>query len=219
MSDLKQPTPPSRGLSSASSDTLAAEPNFQAPLPAKNREDVHKLARQITRLSLHPSRPGDHEIESVFDATPGGPLDPSSANFNARTWAKAITHLIAKNSERSPGRTAGVAFKDLNAHGFGSNADYQKTVSNFGFVLLDGVKRLLGKKDGRVEILKNLDGVVRNGEMLVVLGPPGSLVDPFFSTQTQHVCYLIPDELHLKFVSPAVARLSSKVLLGRQMVS
>lgn len=36
------------------------------------------------------------------------------------------------------------------------------------------LKKLLGRDKKRIDILKELEGVVPNGEMLCVLGPPGS---------------------------------------------
>ena len=71
--------------------------------------------------------------------------------------------------------SAGVSFRNLNATGYGSAADYQKTVGNVFFQGIDLVKSLVSKNKGRkVEILKDFDGLIRKGEMLVVLGPPGS---------------------------------------------
>lgn len=35
-------------------------------------------------------------------------------------------------------------------------------------------RKLFGKgKPGKIDILRNMEGVVNHGEMLVVLGPPG----------------------------------------------
>jgi len=44
---------------------------------------------------------------------------------------------------------------------------------NVALEVIGGVKSLLGNKGQRINILKNLEGIVHNGEMLVVLGPPG----------------------------------------------
>lgn len=72
-------------------------------------------------------------------------------------------------------RTAGVAYRNLNVFGFGSATDYQKSVGN---VLLESVgliRQVLGMaKKRRIDILRGFEGLVHAGEMLVVLGPPGS---------------------------------------------
>ncbi len=70
-------------------------------------------------------------------------------------------------------RTAGIAFRNLNVHGFGSDTGYQQTVGTFPLAVIGGIKTLLGKKQRRIDILKGFDGLVEAGEMLVVLGPPG----------------------------------------------
>lgn len=138
---------------------------------------VHALARRYTQQSTL-STTG----QNPFSATPGSPLDPNGEHFNARAWAKAMLHTQLEDSEAPPVRTAGVAFRNLNVHGFGSDTDYQKSVGN---VWLEGpgfARKLMGNKGRKIEILQSLDGLVEAGEMLVVLGPPGSGCSTFLKT-------------------------------------
>ena len=68
-----------------------------------------------------------------------------------------------------------VAFRDLSVHAFGRKTDYQRTISNFIPASLSmAIHRLLRKPDFRIDILHELDGVIQSGEMLLVLGNPGS---------------------------------------------
>jgi ATP-binding cassette subfamily G (WHITE) protein 2 (PDR) len=93
-----------------------------------------------------------------------------------------------------PTRTAGVSFRDLNVHGFGSDTDYQKSVGN---VWLEGpglLRKVMGNKGRQIDILQHCDGLVEAGEMLVVLGPPGSGCSTFLKT--------ITGETHGFFVDP-----------------
>jgi ATP-binding cassette subfamily G (WHITE) protein 2 (PDR) len=84
--------------------------------------------------------------------------------------------MVSHKKDRSPHPNAGVSFRNLNVHGFGSLTDYQK---DFGNVLLEGVgwaQKMTGKGQNRIQILKEFDGLVKEGEMLgrlVVLGSPG----------------------------------------------
>lgn len=86
-------------------------------------------------------------------------------------------HLQSRNPETYIPRTAGVAYKNLNVYGFGQATDYQKTVGNITLEVIGMAKRLFGAgKAQKIEILRDFEGVVKPGEMLVVLGPPGRLV-------------------------------------------
>jgi len=133
-------------------------------------EDVHNLARKFTSQS-HQSVYNENPFEAPEDSR----LNPNSPNFSARAFAKSLLNLQARDPEKWKQRTAGFAFKDLNVYGFGSDTDYQKSVGNVLLEVSGAVKKLIGsEKPRKIDILQHLDGVVHNGEMLVVLGPPGS---------------------------------------------
>jgi len=145
-----------------------------------SKEGIRELARQWTRRSTA-SEAGAH-YQDPFQTEAGSPLDPNSDNFNPRAWAKSMLKLVESDNEHFKNRKAGVCFKNLSAHGFGSGADFQATVSNLGWQLWGMAQKLLGKKERRINILQNFDGVVEAGEMLVVLGPPGSGCSTFLKT-------------------------------------
>ncbi|KAL6915284.1 hypothetical protein FSST1_006779 [Fusarium sambucinum] len=131
-------------------------------------EELAQLARQYTSNTQN--------LDSTLFPTPSEPcLDPQSPEFNARKWAQAFFNLRNNNSSGVKLRTAGVAFRDLGVHGFGTATDYQKTVGNIIFDSVTWFKRvILQQKQQRIDILRNLEGVVYHGEILAVLGPPGS---------------------------------------------
>ncbi|KAI6748140.1 hypothetical protein HG531_008682 [Fusarium graminearum] len=142
--------------------------------PDVHNENVMQLARQLTKRST--AAPG-----TLFPQA-DGPLNPSSPIFNAKKWAKAFYQLRTDTSEGNPPRTTGVAFRNLNVFGFGSDTDFQKSVGNVFLEAGTLVKKLLHDKQRRVDILQNLEGVVQSGEMLAVLGPPGSGCSTFLKT-------------------------------------
>lgn len=154
------------------------------------REDaVHQLARRLTVQSQQSS-----SHANPFNAAPGSALDPQGENFNARAWTKAMLNLQLSDENAPPIRTAGIAFRDLNVHGFGTDADFQKSVGN---IWLEGVslyKKIRGDKGRKINILRNLDGLVEAGEMLVVLGPPGSGCSTFLKTITGETHGFFVDE-------------------------
>lgn len=108
-------------------------------------------------------------------------LDPDSSSFNARHWMKS---LLAKHDvERYPRRAGGFAFCDLNVHGFGADTNHQKTVWTVMSEVFSPLRKALGKSNAKpIHILRNLEGFVDSGEMLVVLGPPGSGCSTFLKT-------------------------------------
>ncbi|KAK1638063.1 ABC-transporter extracellular N-terminal-domain-containing protein, partial [Colletotrichum phormii] len=109
-----------------------------------------------------------------------GPLDPFGDNFDAREWAKSFYRLRSDSCEV---RKAGVAFRKLNVSGYGSDTAFQTTVGNAWWLkAAGGMRGLLRIKRQQVRILHDLEGVVNDGEMLCVLGPPGSGCSTFLRT-------------------------------------
>ncbi|KAL5338821.1 ABC drug exporter AbcA [Aspergillus crustosus] len=157
---------------------LEAE-NGPGPSVGKREEEVHQLARHFTEQSTA-STAG--QGQNPFAAEPGSILDPTGEKFNARAWCKAMLQMHTEDNKAHPLRTLGVAFRDLNVHGFGSDTDFQKSVGNVWFEVLGMAKRALGQKQRKIQILQNLEGLVEAGEMLMVLGPPGSGCSTFLKT-------------------------------------
>ncbi|KAI8247772.1 ZEB2-regulated ABC transporter 1 [Colletotrichum sp. SAR 10_77] len=163
---------PSTSDSVSNSATTVAEKEWVKHEDAAEQEErmnneVLQLARRFTTQSH--GTPG-----ALFPVPAEGPLNPASPNFNARKWAKAFYDIRTDTSEGNPPKTTGIAFKDLNVFGFGTSTDYQKSVGNVFLEAATMVKKLAGAKEQRIDILHDLEGVVHSGEMLAVLGPPGS---------------------------------------------
>ncbi|KAF9767044.1 hypothetical protein IL306_000446 [Fusarium sp. DS 682] len=141
-------------------------------------EQISNLARQLSRVSTTAGA----ELHA-FSPQPGTKLDPNSPNFDPRAWVKAFVRLVESDAGSAPPRSLGVAFKNLNVYGWGSGAEHQKTIVDYP---IDVVKYLVdlvgGGKKRRVDILRNFEGVVDEGELLLVLGPPGSGCSTFLKT-------------------------------------
>ena len=138
-------------------------------------KEVHQLARRMTEQSITNG-------QNPFEAPKGSILDPHSENFSSRAWAKSLLQLQSRDPEKYPTRTAGIAFRNLSVHGFGAATDYQKTVSNIFLEAVGLARRVAGTGQRKINILRNFDGLLNSGEMLMVLGPPGSGCSTFLKT-------------------------------------
>lgn len=139
---------------------------------AEDMEDeIEELARRLTRASTT----AESEIHAL-NPEPGTRLDPKSPTFNARAWVKAFVRLSESDPHSAPSRSLGVAFRNLNVFGWSGGAEYQKSAGNVLFGAVSSLARLLSgnNKRRRIDILRNFEGVVEEGELLLVLGPPGS---------------------------------------------
>lgn len=128
----------------------------------QQEQEVLELVRKYTSQSTQ------HNHGSPFDAPEGSRLDPKSDSFRARNWAKSFYEL-RYSSDEALARVAGFAFQGLNVNGKGSPTDFQSTVGNTILKL----PALFGRGSQKIEILRDLDGLVLPGEQLCVLGPPG----------------------------------------------
>lgn len=135
------------------------------------------LARSMSHASAQSSLCAQHpsgDINPFIDSESDPELNPHNENFNLRKWMKSILRITSRDPERYPRRTAGVSFRNLNVHGYGTAADYQADVANVWLKAYGIVKRLVGFDEKvRIDILRNFEGLVKSGEMLVVLGRPG----------------------------------------------
>lgn len=158
-------------------------------------EIVRDLARRYTRASTYSGVEGN-----PLQPEPDSIMDPNGANFKPRAWAKAMLRQREEQNDRFLGRTAGVAFKNLSAYGFGTDTDYQKTVFNVPLQLTGVVRKLMKSGQRRIDILRNFDGLIRAGEMLVVLGPPGSGCSTFLKTLTGETHgYTVDKDSHVNY--------------------
>lgn len=102
-------------------------------------QQVTKLARKLTSQSgsdlvlgktitaQSAKTDGGDYRNSFLDVTDPA-LDPNSGQFKPEKWVRTLVGLQSRDPERYPQRVAGLAYKNLNVHGFGSLTDYQKYV-------------------------------------------------------------------------------------------
>lgn len=147
---------------------------------ADESKEMQRRTSVVQALARSYSRASGVGGDNPFLAGPDSPLNPASENFSGKEWAKAIVELVSQDGGSF--RSAGVCFQNLNVHGFGESTDYQKDVANVWFSLAGWLGSFVTNNKQRIDILRQFDGIVRKGEMLVVLGPPGSGCSTFLKT-------------------------------------
>ena len=136
----------------ADSVALATEQHDEPPEHLVNQHEadaeIQRIASQITAES--------QSSATLFPFQPDSNLDPHSANFNPRSWAKA--YYNARN-EGAALRKSGFAFKNLNVFGFGSAIEFQKDVTHVFLEAWNLASRALGRsREQRVDILRDFEG-------------------------------------------------------------
>ncbi|ODQ56128.1 ABC drug exporter AtrF [Saitoella complicata NRRL Y-17804] len=144
------------------------------------------LRRQLTNKSRasHPVIPEDEEKSAVDNGD----------EFHLEEWLKGRVQL---HHERGlPDKKIGVLYKDLTVLGIGSGATMQKTlpdaiIGSFGPDLWRFLQHFVpplqklhfgGARPEVRELLRDFVGVVRGGEMMLVLGRPGAGCSTFLRT-------------------------------------
>ncbi|CAG8032130.1 unnamed protein product [Penicillium salamii] len=131
-------------------------------------DQINELARRVTSISV---ATGNHILPKPTEDA----LDPNSSDFDAKKWVRAFYNIQTEALGGRPPNSACLAFKNLNVYGQMAVAEHQRTVKDFIYGPFEIARSLFGSaKKQRIDILQGLEGVMESGEMLCVLGPPGS---------------------------------------------
>ncbi|ROW14985.1 hypothetical protein VPNG_03404 [Cytospora leucostoma] len=136
--------------------------------------EAQELKRIATTFSQRSGAGGQSTaISQVLSFDGSDPaLDPRNKEFDAAKWVKNLVRQVEANGGR-PART-GIMFKDLTVSGTGDAVQLQHTVDSvMTGPLRPGEFLHLGKKQPK-RILNKFNGVLESGELLIVLGRPGS---------------------------------------------
>lgn len=112
------------------------------------------------------------------DNLPGTPrqtqstrLDPNSPGFNYEDWL----HVRFQGSGRDCRSSMGVAYRNLNVYCLATQNNYQETFANLPLKCWERLCSTFShRRKSRIDILRDFEGLVTSGEMLLVLGRPGS---------------------------------------------
>ena len=154
-------------------------------------DDAEEL-QAITRIAtgLRTRTLSRHPTENTTVAKEDPRLDPTSKDFDHYRWAHMVLKTVHRSGIEIPEQS--VAFSDLCVSGSGAPLQYQQTVVTSlltPFRMLVDMLPGRGKstKKSRRRILRNFDGVLNAGELLLVLGRPGSGCSTFLKTICGHL--------------------------------
>ncbi|KAJ5024425.1 hypothetical protein J3E73DRAFT_236676 [Bipolaris maydis] len=123
-----------------------------------------ELARILSTASVNVTR-------QLSIPAPNDPrVDPTSDAFDLSKFLNMFRHQL--EGEGIEMKKLGVAFKNLNVFGSGNALQLQQTVADM-FMAPFRAKEMFGKTE-RKQILHSFNGLIRAGELCIVLGRPGS---------------------------------------------
>lgn len=146
----------------------------QGAIDDENRNELREIYTTLSRKST---------MVDPSDAS----VDPGNDEFQLPKFLKMFRKQIEQAGHSM--MQVGIAYKDLNIYGKGEALQLQKTVGN-SFMVQDMFK----SKKQHKHILRNFDGIVKSGELLIVLGRPGSGCSTLLKTMCGELHGLEMDE-------------------------
>ncbi|WFD22771.1 hypothetical protein MEQU1_001448 [Malassezia equina] len=161
-----------RGTIKRAHGESAITPVVGSPIaPAKELEHSNdNLSPHLINTPMMPDESSKPEQDNLV-LTPN-PFDENSKFDLARLLQETYAQSDERGNER---RTMGIAFRDVRVTGFGTGAQLNET---FGSLLISPLRIISGIRSMLHRPIKNIlvdvEGCVKPGEMLLVLGRPGS---------------------------------------------
>ena len=153
------------------SDDNALEKTKSTQLIKSRRGTVQST---VSTSSSYQGPPSDGALNELLpQLTRRGTINPDSPYFSTE---KLLRDVLARAKEQGiRRRNAGVVFRSLVVMGYGSEFTHQNTVGSVATGIFRIAENIRQKRHPPMKtILFSMDGVVKEGEMLLVLGKPGS---------------------------------------------
>ena len=138
-------------------------------------DDRSELVRVATTLSRRrssvavPTR-AITQLSAVDENDPA--LDPGGEQFDLYKWLRRFVKQLGEEGVNP--RSTGVAYRNLDVYGSGAAVQIQQTLGSTLMALFrPGEFFSFGKKEPK-QILHGFNGSIKGGDLLVVLGRPGS---------------------------------------------
>ena len=108
-------------------------------------------------------------------------LDPTSDKFDHYKWSRMMLKLMDRQGIPRPPST-GVVFQNLNISGSGAELQYQNCVPDLLLAPFRPQDYFSIGKSPVKRILRDFNGLLKSGELLIVLGRPGSGCSTFLKS-------------------------------------
>jgi ATP-binding cassette, subfamily G (WHITE), member 2, PDR len=154
--------------------------NTYAPINAGDRRELTRLATQFSRTASTIQDESLRRTRTVDIPEDDPALDPASKSFDIYKWVRVFIRAMDEEGIRT--QRAGIVFKNLNVSGSGAALQLQQTVIDILVAPLR-FRELVGPgRKQHKSILRDFSGVLKSGELLVVLGRPGSGCSTFLKS-------------------------------------
>ncbi|EAW09321.1 putative ABC multidrug transporter [Aspergillus clavatus NRRL 1] len=162
-----------------------------APVVTRRASVAPDEARYLTQLASRDNAVS--RVNTLAEISLDDPaLNPDNKDFDLYKWLRKVVHVL--NEEGVPRKKASIFFQHLRVSGTGAALQLQQTVADL-FTAPFRPKETFnfGSKTPKT-ILHNFDGVLHSGELLIVLGRPGSGCSTFLKTLSGELNGLHVDE-------------------------
>lgn len=161
-----------RVMTTSDEGTAVDHAVHSAEIEPEDAQELRRIATVFSQASGAGGQPAELSQGISFNNASDESLNPQSKNFDPAKWVQNVVRQTEGRGIR-PART-GIMFKDLTVSGTGDAVQLQQTMGSvMAGPLRPGEFFHLGKKAPK-RILNKFDGVLRHGELLIVLGRPGS---------------------------------------------
>lgn len=171
----------SRTMAMEDYENLRRELTERPEAPSRQRTHTSASRRSTTSRRSTGQRPGDDEESQIGNAEPESKEKEEEDEFVLDEFMKE-GHFEKRKDGRSA-KKVGVVYEHLTVKGVGSTATFVRTLPDailgtFGPDLYHNISKFLpflrfGKQETRT-LINDFSGVVKDGEMMLVLGRPGA---------------------------------------------
>ncbi|KAH6876732.1 ABC-2 type transporter-domain-containing protein [Thelonectria olida] len=138
-----------------------------------DRAELTRLATVLSRRQSTVAPGGVSRVSTTTMVHEDDPaIDPASSHFDVKKWLHRTLRLHREEGIGS--RQIGVVFKNVSVFGSGDALQIQQTVGSLLSAPLHVGELFSFRKKTPKKILNQFDGLIRSGELLLVLGRPGS---------------------------------------------
>lgn len=161
-----RPTGDSATISNARRNTLDGD------FATLGEDERRELTRIATTLTYHQSNTAKESTgpDGAVESNPA--LNPESDQFDLAKW---LQHFVQQFRDQGHMvRKAGIVFRNLGVSGTGEALQLQSTVGDYLTSPLRPGELFSFRAKAPKQILHNFNGLVKSGELMIVLGRPGS---------------------------------------------